>query len=130
MVCEINLLEYEKNERKLLAIIDAVDDGVIYVNKNLNIEIFNSYCEKIFNCNKDDIIDKDIRTVLEDPLIIDLIKSGKDYKNVEIKINSKKGDIQYLTTGIAVKDDSGESIGVVSSITDIKKRNRTCKCSI
>ncbi|ABK62309.1 sigma 54-interacting transcriptional regulator [Clostridium novyi] len=121
MVCEINLLEYEKNERKLLAIIDAVDDGVIYVNKNLNIEIFNSYCEKIFNCNKDDIIDKDIRTVLEDPLIIDLIKSGKDYKNVEIKINSKKGDIQYLTTGIAVKDDSGESIGVVSSITDIKK---------
>ncbi|EES91037.1 PAS domain-containing protein [Clostridium botulinum] len=121
MVNEINLLEHEKNERKLLAIIDSIDDGIMYVNKNLNIEIFNSYCENIFHCNKKDVIGKDIRSILKHAPMIELINSGKEYSNIEIKMTSKKGVTHYLTTGIPVKDDSDNSIGVVASIRDIKK---------
>ncbi|OOB75335.1 hypothetical protein AXF41_15020 [Clostridium haemolyticum] len=121
MVNEINLLEHEKNERKLLAIIDSIDDGIMYVNKNLNIEIFNSYCENIFHCNKKDVIGKDIRSILKHAPMIELINSGKEYSNIEIKMTSKKGVTHYLTTGTPVKDDSNNSIGVVASIRDIKK---------
>ena len=34
MVNEINLLNYEGNERKLLAILDSVDEGIMAINKN------------------------------------------------------------------------------------------------
>src|SRR5665811_2348766 len=61
MVNEINLLNYEENERKLLAILDSVDEGIIVINKKFEIDIFNNYCEKVFHCKKEDAIGTDIR---------------------------------------------------------------------
>src|SRR3712207_275833 len=80
-----------------------------------------SYCENIFHCNKKDVIGKDIRSILKHAPMIELINSGKEYSNIEIKMTSKKGVTHYLTTGTPVKDDSNNSIGVVASIRDIKK---------
>ena len=94
---DIELLEYEKYERKLLAIIDSVDDGIIYINKNLKIEIFNSYCEEIFHYTKEDVLGKDVRNIIKDAPMVKLLK------------------------GRPVKDDNNNNIGAVASIRDMKK---------
>ncbi|KYH27312.1 MULTISPECIES: sigma 54-interacting transcriptional regulator [Clostridium] len=118
---EIELLEHEKNERKLFAIINSVDDGILYINKNLEIEIFNDYCEDIFHYKKRDVLGKDIRTIVHDPPMIKALVSGEEYNNVEVNIKTDRGESHYLTSGRTVKDDNDNTIGVVASIRDIKK---------
>lgn len=118
---KIELLEHEKYHRKLLAVIDSVDEGIMYINKDLKIELFNKYCEEILYCDKDYIEGKDLRTLIKDDSIIDLIRGGKNEKNIKIKVDTGKGAKQYLTTITPVKDDEDNNIGVVSSIRDIEK---------
>lgn len=114
---KIELLEHEKYHRKLLAIIDSVDEGIMYINKELKIEVFNKYCERMFCCEKNYIEGKDITALIKDDSIIDLIESGEKKDNIKIG----KGENYYLTTITPVKDDEGKNIGVVLSVRDMEK---------
>ncbi|WP_027624088.1 sigma 54-interacting transcriptional regulator [Clostridium lundense] len=118
---DIELLEHEKHERKLLAIIDSVDDGIMYINKNLKIEIFNSYCEEIFYYARKDVLGEDVTNVIKDAPMVKLLNSGEKYDNIEVNIENDRGKSHYLTTGRPVKDDNNNNIGVVASIRDMKK---------
>jgi transcriptional regulator of aroF, aroG, tyrA and aromatic amino acid transport len=119
---EIELLNFEKNERKLLAVINSVDEGIMSINKNYEIEIFNSYCENVFRFKKEEVIGKDIRKVIGDNApLIELVKEGKIYDNMELHISNERGQAHYITTGRAIKDDNDHTIGGVASIKDIHK---------
>lgn len=119
---EIELLNYEKNERKIFAVINSVDEGIISINKNFEIEIFNSYCEEVFHYKWDEVIGKDIRRIIGESIpLINLISDGKTYDNVELHIENERGQAHYITTGRAIKDDNDNTIGGVASIKDIHK---------
>ena len=60
-VHEIELLSYEKNERRLRAIIDAVQDGILAITDNGKVELFNNYCEKVFHVKKENVVGKNIK---------------------------------------------------------------------
>jgi transcriptional regulator of aroF, aroG, tyrA and aromatic amino acid transport len=122
MINEINLLNYEENERKLLAILDSVDEGIMVINKKFQIDIFNNYCEKVYHCKKEEVIGTDIRELIgEDAPAIKLINSGLKYDNVEVNIKTERGEVHYLTTGRPIIDDNNVTIGAVASIKDIHK---------
>ena len=122
MVNEINLLNYEENERKLLAILDSVDEGIIAIDKKFKINIFNNYCEKVYHCKKEEVLGTDIRKLIgQDALVLKLINNGIKYDNVEVNIKTKKRDIHYITTGRPIIDDSNIIVGAVASIKDIYK---------
>ena len=117
---EVELLSYEKNERKLLAIIDAVQDGILAINHNEQVELFNNYCEKIFNTKKECIVGKNVKQLLGyDEPIINLLKTGKDYDNIEVFTKNTKGNFHYITSGRSVKDDNGQTLAAVASLKDI-----------
>lgn len=119
---DIELLPYEQNERRLHAIIDSVDEGIIAVDKNFNIEIFNSYCEDVFHYKKDEVIGTDIRRLTgEDAPVAGLIKNGMEYDNIEYRVKNERGESHYLTTGRTVRDDNNRVLGAVASIKDIGK---------
>ncbi|OPJ56427.1 sigma 54-interacting transcriptional regulator [Alkalithermobacter paradoxus] len=119
---EIKLMPSEEHERRILAFIDSVEEGIIAINKTGQIEIFNNYCEKIFNYTKEELVGKHITKLLSsDAPIISLIKEGQSYNNLEMKIKTKRGESHYLTTGRAIKDDYGNILGAVASIKDINK---------
>ena len=93
MINEINLLNYEENERKLLAILDSVDEGIMVINKKFQIDIFNNYCEKVYHCKKEEVIGTDIRELIgEDAPAIKLINGGLRYDNVEVNIKTERGN--------------------------------------
>ena len=122
MVNEIDLLNYEENERKLLAILDSVDEGIMVINKKFEIDIFNNYCEKVFHCKKEEVIGTDIRKLIGgDAPAIKLINSGQKYDNVEVNVKTERGEVHYLTTGRPIVDDNNITIGAVASIKDIHK---------
>lgn len=119
-VQEVELLPFERNERRLLAMIDSVQDGIMAINHNEEIELFNKYCENIFKINKEKVLGKNVGEFLgfEAPMI-KLLKTGENYDNVEVHIKNKNGHIHYITTGRPVKDDKGNTIGAVASLKDI-----------
>lgn len=121
-VGELDLLNYEKNERKLLAIIDAIDEGVVAVNQDFCVELFNNYCEGVFNSRKEDVLGKDIRRLMgPDSPLIGLMQKGDACKNEEVFVRNKLGQSHYIINGRPVKDDNERIIGVVASIKDMHK---------
>ena len=119
---EMELLHYEQNEKRLLAVIDSVDEGIIVTDKKFNITNFNNYCEELFNYKKEDVIGTDIRKIIsEDAPIINLINNGIEYDNLECSLKNIQGWIHYISTGRAIKNDNNETIGSVASIKDLNK---------
>ncbi|MHC6180463.1 sigma 54-interacting transcriptional regulator [Clostridium sp. JNZ X4-2] len=119
-VREVELLSYEKNERRLRAIIDAVQDGILAINHSGEVELFNNYCEKIFHTEREKIVGKNIKELLGfDGPIINLLKTGKNYDNVEVLTKNVKDSFHYITSGRPVKDDKGKTIAAVASLKDI-----------
>lgn len=119
---EIELLNFEKNERKIFAVINSIDEGIMSINKDFEIEIFNSYCEEVFHYKRDEVIGQDVRRIIGESIpLIDLINEGKTYENVELHIENERGQAHYITTGRAIKDDNDNTIGGVASIKDIQK---------
>lgn len=121
-VHEIDLMDYEKNERRLLAVIDSADDGIIVVNNKYQIEVFNKYCEELYNHKKEEVLSKDFRDIVsEDVHMIKLIDEGIDYTTAEINIKGKHGNIHYISSGRAIKNDNGQTVGGVATIKDIDR---------
>ncbi len=119
---EIELLSHEKNEQKLLAVIDSVDEGIISIDKNFEINIFNNYCEELFNYKKEEVIGRDIRDIIgEDDIIVGLIKYGHEYDNIKSSIKHNDIKSSYITTGRRITNDNDETIGAVVSIKDVNK---------
>lgn len=118
---EIELLSYETNERKLHAIINSVEDGIISVNRDFKIEIFNSYCESYFNCKKEDVLGTDIRKLINNNSpIVNLIGRKNNHNDFQFNIESANNK-QYITTESLIKDDNDKILGAVISIKDVKK---------
>lgn len=117
---EIELLSYEKNERGLRAIIDAVQDGILAISHNGEIKLFNNYCEKIFRIKRENIVGKNIKELLDfDNPIINLLKTGENYDNIEVLTKNVNHSFHYITSGRSVKDDKGKTIAAVASLKDI-----------
>lgn len=121
-ISEMELLYHEQDERRLLAVIDSVDEGIISMDKNFNISIFNNYCEELFNYKKEEVIGRDIRKLIgEETPIVNLIKSGVEYDNLEFNLKNDRGEIDYISTGRTIRNDNDEVIGAVASIKDFNK---------
>lgn len=119
---EIELLQYEQNERRLHAIMDSVDEGILAIDRNYKIDIFNSYCERVFHHKKDEVIGMDIRKLTgENSPIVNLVKNKREYNNVEYRVKNERGESHYLTTGRSFSDDNNNILGAVASIKDINK---------
>lgn len=121
-VVETDLLEYEKNEKNLMAVIDTVDEGIMVVDSKCKIEIFNKYCEKLFRYNKEEVLGMELVDLLKvNPPMQELLRTGKNYDNIEININNDRGPVHYITTGRAIKNDRNKIVSGVMTLKDIKK---------
>ncbi|HSN58963.1 MAG TPA: sigma 54-interacting transcriptional regulator, partial [Clostridiaceae bacterium] len=121
-VTETALLEYEKNEKKLMAVIDTVDEGILMVDRNCKIEIFNKYCEDLFRYSKEEVLGMELIDLLNvNPPLMDLLETGKNYDNVELILQNERGEVHYITTGRAIKNDANITVGGVATLKDINK---------
>lgn len=125
---EVELLEYEKNERKLMTVINSVDEGIISVDKDFKINIFNDYCQQLFNYKNKDVIGMDIRYILqEDNTIVDLIENGIEYDNIKSSLKHNDTISTYITSGRRISNDYDYTVGAVISIKDVKKARQLVK---
>ncbi len=125
---ETELLYYERNEKSLLAVIDAVDEGIMAINRDNRVYIYNKYCQELFGYEKEEAIGMDIRELIgQDAPIVELIKKGMEYDNLKYSCRGKNGTIHYITTGRPIKNDDNQTIGAIASIKDMKKAQELVK---
>ncbi|GAA0220321.1 sigma 54-interacting transcriptional regulator [Metaclostridioides mangenotii] len=127
-VNEIQLLSYEKNEQQLLAVINSVDEGIISIDKDFRINIFNNYCQELFNYKKEDVIGIDIRDIVgKNDAIVNLVNEGIEYDNIKASLQHNNTTSSYITTGRRITNDYDESVGAVISIKDVNKARQLVK---
>lgn len=121
-IAPIELLEFEKINKHLLAIINAVDEGILAVDEENHIRLFNHYCEKLFEMDESSVIGKPVEELFgNEARIVKLLHDGVVYDNAECCLTLNGGQINYLSTGRVIKTDDGYVRGAVASIKDIVK---------
>lgn len=110
---------------RIESIFKTMSDGVIVVDPNGLVEQVNPSAERILCLNKSQMLGRQVEEVFQDlPVMIDLLRSGRPFNNIEIVAELKKGHIHCLVSGEALKKEHGEYLGgaiIVSPINKIKK---------
>lgn len=111
-ILEASRVEKEMTER-LIALIDFVHDGIISIDKDEKITVFNSIAQEIFGLKKDDVIGRKLTDVMDNN-ISDILVS-KTTKIGEIR---EVGKIKITINSIPIIVDK-DIIGTVSTFQNI-----------
>ncbi len=119
----------EKNNQLIIkqnfqdAIVDAVNDGMIIVDKNGVITYMNSEAADILYVNRNTSIGKHMCDIVSfNPMILEVLKTGIGYVDKELIVRNPTGAIMHLQkTAYPIKDEEGNVAGVVDTFRRIKK---------
>jgi two-component system response regulator HydG len=119
-----------KDPNFLMNVVETMRDGLMIVDKDGTILLFNRAAEEITGFCKEDIIGQPCSILDSDTCVVlteagkqrscALFKSGGTIENRKCRIRSHDGrDVHILKNATVLKDENGEMIGAVESITDI-----------
>jgi len=131
-----NISEHLKSARALRAreqwlegIINTVADGIVTVDRNGIVQTFNPAAERIFDFKADEIIGKNIRQLVPDPIAKRLgVEAGHGWHEImllggELMGMRKDGDIFPMEASVS-QMQQGESVAYASVVRDITARKR------
>jgi two-component system response regulator HydG len=118
-----------KDPHFLMNVFETMRDGLMIVDKEGNILLFNRAAEEITGYNKKEVIGQQC-TILDSDTCVVLTDEGKQkscsifksgtIENKKCRIRSSDGRAVYLLKNATVlNDENGEMIGAVESMTDI-----------
>ncbi len=118
-----------KDPHFLMNVLETMRDGLMIVDKDGNILLFNRAAEEITGYNKKEVIGQQC-TILDSDTCVVLTDEGKQkscsifksgtIENKKCRIRSSDGRAVYLLKNATVlNDENGEMIGAVESMTDI-----------
>jgi len=123
-IVEVQNVE-NKHKNQLKAIINYVYSGIIYVNKNGMIKLFNPVAEKIFDMKSEEVIGKHIERILKNSHYEKIIKSKIPEINQYTKI--KDNVVLVSRIPIKVKDVISGVLITFQDIEEIKKSELTIR---
>ncbi|MFZ5643645.1 MAG: sigma 54-interacting transcriptional regulator [Bacillota bacterium] len=119
-ISRVPMMPAEEREKKIKAILDTVSEGIFAVDTDGIISSVNPVAENIFRYSAEDLIGKNITELLPDELpVMNCLKEGKCYTNMEISFNSPRGRLNFLSTVRPLRDDMGNITGAVACIKDM-----------
>lgn len=102
------------------AVLESIKDGIISVDKEGRLTLFNKEAKNILGLTDDDI-GKNIKNFTYESIIDEVLKCGESIENVEIKT---RPGLTLMCKYNVMKNNKNEVIGVVTSfrdLTEIKK---------
>lgn len=118
----IDMMPHEERERRIKAVLDSVSEGIIAIDKNGYIKIFNPACEEILKHKAEDVMERHVSEVLSKDLpMLQSLKDGQSYDNKEMIIETSRGRYHYVTTGRPILDEQNGILGVVAAIKDMSQ---------
>ncbi|MGE6629381.1 sigma 54-interacting transcriptional regulator [Bacillus sp. NPDC077027] len=97
-------------------IFNATNDGMIFINMEERIVLFNRSAEKMVGRSRKDAIGRRIQEVIPNTKLPDILKTREPEFNQKQFLNTK---IQIVTTRLPIIDDAGTLLGALSIFKDI-----------
>ncbi|MBW2505866.1 MAG: sigma 54-interacting transcriptional regulator, partial [Deltaproteobacteria bacterium] len=118
------------DNKYLMNVFESIRDGIMFMNPDGDIIYFNSAAEKMTGYKREAVIGLPCTFLDSDTCVIltesgrqkccTLFETGEPIYNKKCRIRSKTGQTVYLLkNAVPLKDDHGEIIGAVESMTDI-----------
>lgn len=97
-------------------IFNATNDGMIFINMDEEVVLFNRSAAKMVGCSQKDAIGRHIREVIPNTKLPDILRSREPEFNQKQFLNQQ---IQIVTTRLPIIDDAGRMLGALSIFKDI-----------
>ncbi|MDM5298674.1 sigma 54-interacting transcriptional regulator [Bacillus pumilus] len=97
-------------------IFNATNDGMIFMNMDEEVVLFNRSAAKMVGCSQKDAIGRHIREVIPNTKLPDILRSREPEFNQKQFLNQQ---IQIVTTRLPIIDDAGRMLGALSIFKDI-----------
>ncbi len=122
----MQLINHQSKELRdynnLLTYLDAVDDGISACDKNGIVTYINKSGYSIIGAKKEDILNKDIKSILDsDPILAKVVENKQTYMDFEYHINYKNKSFHLINSAFPVFDKNNEIIGAIDIYRRIKR---------
>ncbi|MCY7674601.1 sigma-54 interaction domain-containing protein [Bacillus safensis] len=97
-------------------IFNATNDGMIFINMDEEVVLFNRSAAKMVGCSQKDAIGRHIREVIPNTKLPDILRSREPEFNQKQFLNQQ---IQIVATRLPIIDDAGRMLGALSIFKDI-----------
>lgn len=118
-----HLLEVQHEEKEkaeiLKSIIDFAYDGILGIDSEGRITVFNPVAEKLVGRHAQNVIGRDVQDVVENSRMMHVLRTGEP----ELGEVQHIGDVQILTNRVPIRVD-GKIRGVVATFQEIEKIQR------
>jgi len=125
-----NIEQLCKEPNFLINVFETMRDGLMIVDKDGNIIFFNAAAERITGYRKEEVVGQQCTILDSDTCVIltdegrqkdcGIFKTGASINNKKCRIRASDGRAVYLLKNATIlKNEKGEMIGAVESMTDI-----------
>jgi len=101
--------------KEIAVILESIYEGIIAINKNAEITLFNKAAERIIKIPTDRVLGRPITQVIPNTRLHLVLKSGKAELNRQQQINN----ITILTNRVPIRTEGGDLIGAAAVFRDI-----------
>lgn len=114
----------EEKERTqwILTMTDFIHDGVIAIDREEHVTVFNRRAEKILECSKNAVLGQKIESIIEDSNLPNLLRGGKAQLSQLTKVNDTEVSINELP--IVVDNEIVGAVATLQEITELQKLER------
>ncbi|QEK11121.1 PAS domain-containing protein [Crassaminicella thermophila] len=108
-------------KKRLLSIMDSIDDGIIALDEKGYIIYMNSHIKEFIDLFSMDLRKQNIMDLIPKVYIKEMIQDGRSFRNRELNIRKEEMDLQMIVSGkiIKHKDRSIGSILTFKKMSDI-----------
>ena len=111
------------NLEELQFIINSSPNGIIAIDKEKNIDIFNKSARQILKINDFKNNKNEIDDFIKKIGLYDILKTGKSRSFAKVRYGEKL----YLNNAVAMKNNHGEIIAAISIFQDISRCHNVCE---
>jgi two-component system phosphate regulon sensor histidine kinase PhoR len=119
------LLEVVNEESKIHTIVNSMADGILVINREHQLVLWNPAAIKMLNLNEQLETGKDIGTIIPQHALVEIINKAfspdsSHYTTISEEIELSLPELRTLMVNVSViRDESGQELGVVSTLRDI-----------
>lgn len=118
---QINAMPQEVRETRLKVVLDSISDGILSIDNHGYITTVNRVARKVLGWNSPDIVGKKLSDMPpETHALLDTLK-GESFINKKRNIITENGRFQFFSTGLTIKDYTGETTGAIEIMRNMRE---------
>jgi PAS domain S-box-containing protein len=116
-----SLQEKERLENYLRSILESMNSGIVAVDPDGNITMFNKAAQDFWGISASDAINNKYQEVIksEDSILLDTLKTLLPYSKEEVIVSPQKGALNVEISTALVKDENSQVLGALEVIVDL-----------